>query len=190
MKKVKYLILVLLILSCREQALMPKPDGYFRIEFNKPNYNKFKKTDSKITFYLNKNETTEIDSTNNVLKVSYLRLNMDLILNFNSLSKADNIKRNLDDFYNIVQTHAKKSNTLSIKDYENEQHKVYGRLYEFKGNVATPLQFFLTDSTTNFVRGHLQPKSKIVYDSIYPSIQYIKNDVLVLFESLQWDGKN
>lgn len=190
MKKVKYLILVLLILSCREQALMPKPDGYFRIEFNKPNYNKFKKTDSKTTFYLNKNETTEIDSTNNVLKVSYLRLNMDLILKFNSISKADNIKRNLDDFYNIVQTHAKKSNTLSIKDYENEKHKVYGRLYEFKGNVATPLQFFLTDSTTNFVRGHLQPKSKIVYDSIYPSIQYIKNDVLVLFESLQWDGKN
>ena len=52
-----------LILSCREQALMPKPDGYFRIEFNKPNYNKFKKTDSKSTFYLNKNETTEIDFT-------------------------------------------------------------------------------------------------------------------------------
>ena len=35
MKKVKYLILILLILSCREQAIMPKPDGYFRIEFNK-----------------------------------------------------------------------------------------------------------------------------------------------------------
>ena len=190
MKKVKYLILILLILSCREQALMPKPDGYFRIEFNKPNYIKFKKTDSEITFYLNKNEATEIDAINNVLKLSYLKLNMDLILKFNLLSKVDNIQMRLEDFYDIIQTHAKKSNTLSIKDYENKQHKVYGTLYEFKGDVATPLQFFLTDSTINFISGYLQPKSKVVYDSIYPSIQYIKNDILVLFESLRWDGKN
>ena len=190
MKKVKYLILILLILSCREQAIMPKPDGYFRIEFNKPNYNEFIKPDPRISFYLNKNENTEIDFYDNVLKISYLKLKMDLILKFNPLSKVDNIQMRLEDFYDIVQTHAKKSNTLSLKDYENKQYKVYGRLYEFKGNVATPLQFYLTDSTINFISGYLQPKSKVVYDSVYPSIQYIKNDILVLFESFRWDGKN
>jgi len=32
-------------------------------------------------------------------------------------------------------------------------------------------------------------KYKSNYDSIYPSIQYVKNDVLVLFESINWNTK-
>ena len=58
-----------------------------------------------------------------------------------------------------------------------------------RGDVASPIQFYLTDSTSNFINGSLNLKFKSKYDSIFPTIQYVKNDILVLVESLNWSSR-
>ena len=154
-------------------------------------YNKYLAVD-KINFHLEKDKTIGLLGPNGCGKTTTIGMMLGLVTpssgeilienkNLNSFGRDEILKR-----FNFASPYVELPKKLTVR----QNLEVYGRLYEFKGNVATPLQFFLTDSITNFVRGHLQPKSKIVYDSIYPSIQYIKNDVLVLFESLQWDGKN
>ena len=89
----------------------------------------------------------------------------------------------------ILDTHTKKSNGVILREYDNDYRRIFGKLYEIKGDVASPIQFYLTDSLSNFVSGSVNLKFKSNYDSIYPSIQYVKNDVLVLFESINWNMK-
>ena len=79
---------------------------------------------------------------------------------------------------------------FNLKEYENKTNNVFGKIYEIRGNVASPIQFYLTDSLSNFLRGSLNLNSSAKYDSIYPSIQYIKNDILVLFETINWKYNN
>ena len=76
-----------------------------------------------------------------------------------------------------------------VREYEDVNNSVYAKIFELRGEVASPIQFYLTDSTSNFIYGSLNLKFKPKYDSIYPTIQYVKNDILVLIESLNWNVK-
>jgi gliding motility-associated lipoprotein GldD len=59
-------------------------------------------------------------------------------------------------------------------------------MYEITGNAASHLQFHVTDSTKNFIKGALYFYAKPNYDSILPAVNYIKEDILHLVETLEW----
>ena len=69
---------------------------------------------------------------------------------------------------------------------ENKLYNRYGMVYEVEGNAATPVQFYVTDRKKHFIRGAVYFNVKPNYDSILPAAHYIKNDILVLMESLEW----
>jgi len=52
--------------------------------------------------------------------------------------------------------------------------------------VATPLQFYLTDSTRNFVRGSLYFNFIPNNDSMRPVINYLKEDVKHIISTFEW----
>jgi gliding motility-associated lipoprotein GldD len=56
--------------------------------------------------------------------------------------------------------------------------EVYGTFFEIKGDVATPFQFYLTDSTKYFVSGVVYFNCTPNYDSLKPSIDYLKKDLM------------
>ena len=56
-----------------------------------------------------------------------------------------------------------------------------------RGPVASPLQFYVTDSINNFLFGTMNLTKKLDYDSIYPSIMYVKNDIFSIIESVSWE---
>ena len=104
-----------------------------------------------------------------------------------SIKSSQDLEKKLRDFSMILDTHTKKSNGVILREYDNDNRRIFGKLYEIKGDVASPIQFYLTDSISNFISGSVNLKLKSNYDSIYPSIQYVKNDILVLFESINWN---
>ncbi|MCR5455573.1 MAG: hypothetical protein K6F33_11355, partial [Bacteroidales bacterium] len=63
---------------------------------------------------------------------------------------------------------------------------VYGLLYGIKGNVASPLQFYITDSTRHFLRGSLYFNCSPNKDSLAPSVEFVRQDIERLFETLIW----
>jgi gliding motility-associated lipoprotein GldD len=62
-------------------------------------------------------------------------------------------------------------------------------LYEITGNAASHLQFHITDSTHHFIKGSLYFYVKPNYDSILPAVNYIKEDIFRLIETLEWKNK-
>ena len=109
---------------------------------------------------------------------------MSLDLSFNKLSSENEVINYITDFNLLLDTHTKRSNGFLVKEFENVEYSTFGKIYEFKGDVASPIQFFITDSLNNFIQGAVNKEISSKYDSIYPSIQYIKNDILVFFESI------
>lgn len=67
-----------------------------------------------------------------------------------------------------------------------EDGRVRGMSFELKGPVASPYQFFLSDTTNHFFRGALYFHAQPNPDSIAPVLEYIHTDMDTLIKSLQW----
>ena len=60
-------------------------------------------------------------------------------------------------------------------------------IFEIKGAVASPYQFITTDSVKNFLRVALYLDVPIENDSIAPVINYLKDDVNQILNTLTWN---
>jgi gliding motility-associated lipoprotein GldD len=61
-----------------------------------------------------------------------------------------------------------------------------GVVAELSGEVPTQFQFFVTDSTNNFLRGALYFNTALKNDSLAPAIEYIKIDMAHLINTLEF----
>jgi hypothetical protein len=62
-------------------------------------------------------------------------------------------------------------------------------IYFIEGSgAASPCQFFLTDSSTHFVRGALYFDFQPNNDSLAPVIKLIENDIRELVGTLKWEA--
>ena len=176
--------------SCENNSSLPKQDAYLRIEFNEPNYLIHKSQNSKINFLYNASSSSLKSTSARTINLDYKKLGMSLDISFDKLNDETELINYLRDFNLLLDAHTKRSNGFLIKEFDNRNYLTYGKLYEFRGDVASPIQFFLTDSINNFIHGSINMTVKSKYDSIYPSVQYIKNDILVFFESINLTKKN
>jgi gliding motility-associated lipoprotein GldD len=88
-----------------------------------------------------------------------------------------------------VDEHKIKADKIDFEQIIDKENKVYGTFFELKGNVATNFQFYLTDSTNNFVRGEVLLNCKPNYDSLRPVLEYLKVDLLELVHHFKWSKK-
>ena len=59
-------------------------------------------------------------------------------------------------------------------------------IYVLEGPVAAPIQFFVTDSTSNFMRGSLYFNHAPNPDSTAPVLERMEADIRRIMESLEW----
>ena len=71
--------------------------------------------------------------------------------------------------------------------YINSNNRVYGIIYDLRGNTATAVQFFVTDSSSNFLRGSLYFDTEPDADSLAPVVDFFREDIIHLIESLKWE---
>jgi len=147
--------ILLLIMSCREAAV-PRPKGYFRIDLPSHDYVTFNndtrgKNDLPLTF--------EYPSYG---KISYPEpgwFNID----FSSYDASiyltyKDIKNNLDTLLEQTykmnfQNHITKADAINEQLISDPERKVYGILYDLKGNTATSVQFFFNRQHQTFFQG-------------------------------------
>ena len=190
MNKIISLLLIFfsIFYSCIDSNL-PKQSAFLRIEFPEPNYIAPNEIKLPIDFYYNLS-AADINVTNSKqFSLNYPKMNLIVDMSLNKITKREDLENNFRDFSLKLETHTKKSNGIFIREYEDLNNRVYAKIFELRGDVASPIQFYLTDSTSNFINGSLNLKFKSKYDSIFPTIQYVKNDILVLVESLNWNTK-
>ena len=86
-----------------------------------------------------------------------------------------------------VDEHKLKATAIEDQQLIFPGKKVYGTFFELQGDVASPFQFYLTDSTSKFVSGVVYFNSRPNYDSLKPTLDYLKIDLLKLVNSFEWN---
>jgi len=190
-KTVLIISLVFIITAC-DIEYYPKPRGYFRIDLPEKNYTSFDSTSFPYSFqipdyievrkdYENLNEPYWID-------LYFKPFDATLHLSYKSVNK--NLSIFTEDARTFVNKHIAKANAIKEKEYLNKINNVYGLVFSIEGNdVASPLQFYLTDSTNNYIRGALYFNFTPNNDSLEPVISFIKNDVFNLIETFKWKNQ-
>lgn len=175
------LTLLFILLSCNDDVL-PKPRAYLSLEYPKKSYQKLA-IKRPYSFQVAKNAVA-VNEQNNWLKITYPSLKASIDITYRPIE--NNLKELLTEAEKLVFKHTVKAEQIIPKDFINPHKKVYSSLYEITGNAASHLQFHITDSTKNFIKGSLYFYAKPNYDSILPAVAYLKEDILQLIETLEW----
>ena len=182
------LVLTVCVIGSCGQTYNPKPRGYQRITFPEKTYSVCDTLGLPYVFDLpdycglehEKSAAGEKYWTN----VVYGFMNAKIHLTFTFLN--GNFDTLVEDSHTLAYKHTVKAEAIEKIAYYNDTTRVYGLLYNLKGNVASPVQFYLTDSTKHFLRGSLYFNSTPNKDSLLPSVEFIREDVRRIFETLHW----
>jgi len=191
-KKTIFVIIILLIViafSC-DQAHTPLPRGYFRIDLPEKEYKPF---DTVFPYrflmpvYAQFVPDTRPDAEAYWGDLVFPEFGASLHLSYKAVQNSNQLNEYIEDNRNFVNRHIPKATGFQENVYTNEENNVYGILYEIRGReAASPMQFYLTDSTRHFLRGALYFNVTPNNDSLAPVIRFLSDDIRILMESLEW----
>ncbi len=183
-----WVLLPLLVLAaaCGDPPV-PKPAGYYRITFPEKNYLPLRDgfpyrfeipgyskvvpviSDSGEPGWIN----IQFPANKAEIHISYKKVENNLAV-FTEESRR------------LAYDHSVKASSIEEKNFINPSERVFGTIYSIQGNAASPMQFYLTDSTRHFLRGSLYIRATPNIDSLKPVIDFLKSDVIRLIETLEW----
>ena len=182
---------VFLMVSCGEDYV-PKPKAELRLEYPRA---KYIDANLDLPFTFEKN----LQATKVVLKelkaptksygvnLEYPALKGTIFLTYKAINNDEkNLRDFLKDAQKLTLEHTKKADEIPAYPFESRERKVYGMLSEVKGNVASPAQFYVTDSVNHFLTGSLYFYAKPNYDSILPAADYLQKDIKRIMETIAW----
>lgn len=178
-------IVLLCMLSCNSDYT-PKPRGFCRIDF--PLKETVSSNTSGYPFFFQ--HPTYCQLVFDIQNASWFDLNFKDFkgtLHMSYMTIEKNLHEYTEDSRNLAYKHAQKAEAITEQRFINDSLKVFGMVYTFQGATATPMQFYLSDSTTHFVRGALYFDTAL-NDSILPICNFVKQDVYQLIESWEWQN--
>jgi gliding motility-associated lipoprotein GldD len=191
------ILIALLLAACNgNHDYSPKPRGYYRIVFPKKEYQQFNGP-YPFTFLYPKYAVIENDKTpqtkdKKLINMQYL-LNMQfpqfkgtLHLSYESITSKQVFNELTEDARTFAFKHTVKATSIDQGIIRIPQNNVYGIYYTIDGNAASSAQFFLTDSTHNYIRGALYFNTEPKLDSIQPVLDFVKKDMNVMIKSFRW----
>ncbi len=186
-----FLLCVIFFFSC-EEDYVPKPKAFLRLDYPEA---KYVEANLELPFVFEANLLATKLSFKQVraaaksygLNVEYPSLKATLFLTYKPVESSDsNLLSYISDAQNFTQKHMIKADEIPIFPYENKTRKVYGQFSEVIGDVASPAQFYVTDSLNHFVTGSLYFNVKTKYDSVLPAINYLEKDIRHIMETIKW----
>ncbi|MGD9328204.1 MAG: gliding motility lipoprotein GldD [Cyclobacteriaceae bacterium] len=205
--KIFKLIIFLLFISCTSDY-MPKPKGYNRIELPDHEYvgipdtlpyyfeiSKLARLNTDTTWtYMNKvkeqyKDKSDLTDERYWIDLIYDTLLADIQITYKPIyGRQELMKEYFSDSYKLTSQH-------QIKAYAIDEiimitkNGYAASIAEISGEVPSQIQFVTTDSLRHFMRGALYFKTATQNDSLAPAIQYIKNDIIHLLNTLQWRNR-
>lgn len=179
--------IVLLCLAC-ESNWLPKPPGYNRIELPRHEYQRLEQG-YPYQLDFSTHSRVEADSFNlgekEWINLNYKEFGAKVHLTYKKIDQSTDFKTLSNDAFNLTAKH-------QIKAYGIEEailltpNGYVAVVAELSGEVPTQFQFFVTDSTSNFLRGAVYFNSALKNDSLAPIIEYIKLDMAHLINSVNF----
>ena len=189
-----YICVIFIVLFGCENYFLPKQSAYLRLDYPKPEYKLIDDKDFPFFFEANTrlSEISDIDINLRSIDfiINYNQLNAQINFQYKNVNSSEKLKAYILDLKSTIETHSMMANSVKIKDYSLKEKNIFGRIFDLSGNVASPYQFYLTDSINNIISGLVYFNIKPNYDSILPAINYIENDIIHLIESFNWKNYN
>ena len=178
-----FLIILIITLTGCKQRYSPKPKGYLRFDLQHKTEKLF--IFENCPFSFSTADYFNIITKNNCwIDLEYKKHNATIYITYKNIE--NNLFKLLEESRNMVYKHTIKADAINEKIYLNETYNTYGTLYDIKGETASSVQFHLTDSINNFIRGALYFQVTPNQDSLQPIMQYLRDDIINIMESLQW----
>lgn len=181
---------LLMMQSCTDEPMSPRPRGYFRIALPEKEY---RRLDSIYPYTFDYpvycDITNDKRSLNEVnwINLDFTNLRGRVHLSYKSIENIDMLNRYAEDARTLAFKHIPKASSIEQIRISYPEHKVYGLIYNIRGpGAASPYQFYLTDSTHHYMRGALYFNAVPNSDSLMPVIDFVKKDIDHLISSLAW----
>jgi gliding motility-associated lipoprotein GldD len=190
------LLFLITFYSCRE-VTVPKPKGHFRIDLPKKEYLLYDYHHSKITGlpisfeYPSYGQLSfQVGESNQPgwFNIDFPKYRAKIYLTYKNVNH--DFEDLMDQTYTMnVKNHITKADAINEQAFNNKENKVFGILYDLRGNTASAVQFYATDSIRNYLRGSLYFSAEPDADSLAPVIEFFREDIIHLMESLKWKSE-
>jgi len=196
MNRITTFLIIMLFCSCQQAELgIPKPRMYPKVDY--PERNKIQFTESYCQLGFNYPDYFIVKQDKYFFEKKPIdpcwfnlesqQLNSQLHCSYIPIKDRKHFDKLVNDAFKMTNKHNQKANYRKEQLIDNPDEGVHGILFEHDGPVASPLQFFVTDSTEHFFRASLYFRSKVNPDSIAPVYTFVKTDILDLIESFKWN---
>lgn len=183
-----FLLIILFFNGCVNNYT-PKPRGFFRIDFPKKEYQTYT-GECPFSFDFPTYAVIEKDASAYAepcwMNVSMKQFKATVHLSYKSLG---NLNKLVEDSRGLVYKHTVKADAIEETILNDPQHKIYGTFYNLRGNTASAVQFYLTDSSKHFLRGALYFYTVPQADSLAPVLSFIKQDIDVMIKTFRWKAQ-
>lgn len=179
------IVLVISVAGCNE-TYTPKPRSYFRIDFPEKKY---------VPYQSVCNYSFEVPVYSNIIpyRVNQEPCWVNIVfpgykgtIHITYKILHNNLNQHIEDIHTLAYKHIIKADDIIERPFSYPERKVYGIIYDIKGNTASSLSFYATDSTSNFLSGALYFNVIPNKDSLAPVIRFFSSDVEHLIETLNW----
>ncbi|WP_270088784.1 gliding motility lipoprotein GldD [Sphingobacterium sp. SYP-B4668] len=179
----------LLGLQACQEDYSPKPRGYFRIEFPEKKYASTQTGcpfDFEIPTYARLSKDDNKEAKPCWLNLDFPAFNARLHLSYFHIDNSASLQQLTEDARTFAFNHTVKATAIEQKRIFDQSRRIYGIQYYIRGNTASNDQFFVSDSTTHYLRGALYFNEKPHLDSIQPVLDFINNDIERIIETIHW----
>lgn len=180
-----------LVLSSCTRDHQPKPLGYNRLIIPPPTY---QTTPDSLPYSFSYSTHAQLlDDTSWVserywIEVYYPELKANIHITYKSIRNPNDLRELVNDAFTLTAKHQIKASAIDEIVVTTPTGKK-AVIAEVSGEVPSPFQFTITDSTRNFLRGAVYFFTKVNNDSLAPAIDYVKKDAMHLINSLRWKSE-
>ena len=183
--------LILIATSCSDEQkiFMPKPKGYNKIDL--PEHSYVRLGDVYPYRFEYAQLATIVPDTSKTsepywLDIYYPEYKANIQITYKN---AKNNPKLLEEYIRDSHTLANKHNVKAYAIDElilSNKNGYDVKVFELSGDVPSQIQFHVTDSASHFLRGAVYFRTSTKNDSLAPVINYLKEDVLHLIETLKF----
>lgn len=177
------------ILGCGNSDYLPKPRGYNRIDLPEHSFQPLPDSlpySFQYSKYAKILKDTSWIAERYWIDLYYPQMDANIQLTYKPIDKEGLTKEYVSDSYRLTSQH-------NVKAYAIEETIIelpngdFASVTELEGEVPTQFQFHVSDSSQHFLRGALYFKTATKNDSLAPVISYLKEDILYMLQTLEWE---
>lgn len=181
-KKIAYIVLAVSALSCQKE-MKPKPKGELRLEYPQPRYQLLQNNCAYTFEYSDFAKVLDAKKTC-WYNMRYPKMDANVYITYFPIN--NDLDAQVKEVETMVYRHTIKASSIETKSFSYPEKRVFGNFYELKGESASNIQIFITDSTRHFVTANLYFNTRPKPDSLAPAIDYIKKDLLHMVDTFKW----